>query len=133
VRGYEILAAHEGFKMSQLDNSKYRTPTGGKLRFIRQFTNESNGTGVTFDLSNIQFEDKYGVSKYVKIFNTGSKSVYIAFDSDHEDMDIKNPNTYNFLMSSSTPFNEITIEGECSKISGKCASGESTAINVIVW
>jgi hypothetical protein len=123
----------KGIKMSVKENAKYSINTGGKMQYIKQFIIASDEDGYSVDLSSIQYETFLGKTSFVKILNTGSSDVYIAFDSNHSAIDVDNQSTYNLLLSSSTPFSDIEIVGETSKISFKCNSGETTSINVITW
>lgn len=119
--------------MSIRENARYSISTGGKMQYIKQFIVASDSIGYTVDLSNIQYETFKGKTSFVKIFNTGSSDVYVAFDSDHNEIDVTDQSTYNMMIFSATPFSEIEINGETSKISLKCAAGESTNIDIITW
>lgn len=119
--------------MSAKSRALYNTPTGGNLGNIRPFFNTATDTGVDIDLSEIEYEVKTGVTDYVKIWNTGSKTIYVAFNSTAETIDTTDTSTFNLRISSGTPYSEIGIEGETSKISVKCASGESSTFEVLTW
>jgi hypothetical protein len=119
--------------MSIRENARYSISTGGKAQYIKQFIVGSDSNGYSIDLSNIQYEYFLGKTSFLKIFNTGSSDVYVAFDSDHTNIDVSDQSTYNMIISSSTPFSDIEINGETSKISLKCLSGETTSVNIITW
>jgi hypothetical protein len=118
--------------MSAIDQAKFVIETSGKAKFIRQFINSSNDTGLSIDLSKIQFETNIGTTNYIKIFNLGPNAVYVAFDSDHEEMDLGDPLTYNFKMMKGVPFSEIAMNCEANKISLKNEVDERSDIWVIV-
>lgn len=119
--------------MSARDQARYSISTGGQAKYIRQniiagVTND----GFTWDLSEIQFEGKNGKTDFIKIWNSGAKDIYVAFDVEKEIIDTTDRSTYNFKMSSVAPFSEISLDQECSKISLKTASGETTDIQIMV-
>ena len=59
-------------------------------------------------------------------------NIYVAFDVEKETINTTDKSTYNFKMSSGDPFSEISLDQECSKISLKTASGETTNIEIMV-
>ena len=119
--------------MGSKQNSQYIAETGGKASYIKHKTRTIGPTGYTFDFSSTQFEELLGVGSFVNIFNTGSKTVYVAFDSSHGAIDTTDDSTYNLAIKSGIPFSTIAISGELSQISFKVASGESTTIEFLIW
>lgn len=119
--------------MSAKKNAKYNISTGGQARYIRQnIIPGVTSDGFTWDLSAIQFEEKLGATDFIKIWNTGVKDIYVAFDVEKETIDTTDRSTYNFKMSSGVPFSEIALDQECTKITLKTASGETTNIEIMV-
>ena len=119
--------------MSAKGNARYSISTGGQAKYIRQnIIPGVTSDGFTWDVSEIQFEVKLGKTDFIKIWNTGAKDIYIAFDVEKETIDTADKSTYNFKMSSGTPYAEIALDQECSQISLKTASGETTNIEIMV-
>jgi len=119
--------------MSSKSNARYKIDTGGQAKYIKHYSVNSDDNGYNIDLSAVQFELSIGCANQINIYNTGSQVVYVAFDSDYTNIDTSDNSTYNFKIDNTAPFSEISISGEASKISVKCASGESTSVQVLVW
>ncbi len=121
--------------MSSLAQAKFTIDTGGQLQFIKQFNETVNTDGLTVDLTKIQFENVVGVTRYLKIVNFGSQAVFVAFDdnSNHFNIDPYNRNTWNLCIDPGRPFNDISMNGETSKISLRCGPDAETNITLIVW
>lgn len=119
--------------MAALANAQYNVITGGEAKFLRHFTVNADENGYTIDLSEVVFEGQTGKAKLLKICNTGSNLVYIAFDSSHVAISIGDNSTWNVKLSNYLPFSEITIEGEASQVSFKSEPGLLSSIEMIVW
>jgi len=119
--------------MTERENSVYRTLTGGKAKFIRTFADTATDKGISLDLSGVQYELLLGETTYIKILNTGSSTIFVAFDTELSTIDIKNFKTFNLRIPSLEPYNEVAMYAQANRISLICASSEESTFEILTW
>ena len=118
--------------MSSLLNATYHIETNGKLKYLKQFDVNSDANGYTIDLSKIQFEGRVGMTNSVKIINAGVRSVWVLFDSHHDKIDLYDLFTYNLKIDPGDGYDQVSLSGECSKISLKSEANVVNPITIIL-
>lgn len=121
--------------MSLKQNATIVENTGGQLKFLknRVFTVYDRGLNEDFtDTENYIFEDNRKKCSHIEIFNKGSATCLMAFDTTFGSIDPGNWRTY-VPIYPGKPYNYLSLDGEASSISFKTLSGTSTIIEIIVW
>ena len=122
---------------NNLQNAKTIQPTSGELKYTKaRLFIGVDSTGSEWDLSILDFGDSKNYASHVIISNYGDSDVYVAFDVDVTSIDTSDWTTYNWVLLSSASdidaIPTISQDGNANKIAFKCASGQTTNLQVFV-